>query len=68
MPMMQAHSGSNVVVAAQTYLHGLPAAPQLSDALRHIIVALSDRWLLGLSFMGTFYDLFAKALNWILPR
>ena len=54
----------------------------LSDAFRHIPVALSDRWLLGFWFEGVFYeerflpfglrtapcifDLFAKALNWIL--
>lgn len=54
----------------------------LSDAFRHIPIALSDRWLLGFSFDDTFheeqsllfglrtapflFDLFARGLNWIL--
>ena len=54
----------------------------LKDAFRHIPVALSDQWLLGFSCDGCYwierylpfglrtapflFDLFAKALNWIL--
>ena len=56
----------------------------LAGALRHIPVALSDRWLLGFQWHGVFYieefllfglriapflfDLFAKGLRWILIR